>query len=265
MAVIRWEIPLEMGMRMKSLLFVIIKFLLSKLRFKSFDSIRSFSMRYWKTIDGKYLVEAATDDLVDVFDGYKFRSPSGKKIDYGYQYYLQDSAGQIIAIYKGPVGSFWDVLSVTTYIVIGNALHSWCCTKQDGEPKPAIDSIVMEGLEPIDPSELPFNITLQEALRTYEEGQVKRLGFLQKRKKEMLSSPDQLPDLEGMTDLDAVVECPSPYGNLTVRISDIEVWKESITCGGKERPGEIESILKAKYGSRLRSFTSMIPNYLYGT
>ncbi|MBI5187479.1 MAG: hypothetical protein HZA07_00150 [Nitrospirae bacterium] len=221
-------------------------------------------MRYWKTIDGKYLVEAATVNLVGVFYGYKFRSPSGEEVDYGYRYYLQDNAGQIVEIYEGHVGADQEVFYVTTHIVIGNALYSWHCYKTDDDPPdPARDEIVMEGLEPIDPSELPFNITLQEALKTYKEAQLKQIAEINeinenRKKKELLRSPDQLPDLEGMTDLDAVVDCQHPLGNIVVSISGIEVWKESILLSGEERPEQIESILRAKYKSRLRSFTSKV-------
>lgn len=98
-------------------------------------------------------------------------------------------------------------------------------------------------------------------------GVLSRESFLERAKASELTSPDQLPDLDGD---EIVIEWDfesREEDNWTVlRHEDREIWREIAYYEGLDRYSEVASILIEKYGERLVGFpaTSASSLYLYG-
>lgn len=227
-------------------------------------------IRYWKTPTNEYLAEFHRQSFTK-----SFVTPDNEFIDSGFDYLLRSQSGMVLRIFAGSEYAAQEVYGISAYIVVRNALYNWVCEWIDLEPAdPAREYSVIEGLVPVRNSDLPFDPSIADALAEYErtEQEKRRRSdeaawkICQARGvRRPLTSPTELPDLIYLEKFDVSVECVQE-SDIVVRAGDEEIWRELVSASGRERPRELEELLKAKYGGRMTSFASTIDyDFLYGT
>jgi hypothetical protein len=112
--------------------------------------------RWWRTRDGRFLVESRGTDEVDQTYARIFRDPTGQRVATGRQYQLHDANGAIVETLQARCWYDQEVAGQDEPVVVGDALHRWACEAMDGgRAEPIRDEVLLDGLEEIDAQDLP--------------------------------------------------------------------------------------------------------------
>jgi len=196
--------------------------------------------------------------MTELPDHMNFKIEGSSLVTGGYSYDLIEPKGIIRRHYYEPNPyAEGDVEGIEVFMVCGNRFCSYHYRDKWDEGVEIIEEILLEGLQPIDAADLPFDL---EQSRKDQEEHLERTFWEPEREKAR-------HDKEALAEFEALLPCKREPVEVAWRYQDAEkhevvvcfsdgtpLWKGTHSLYGQSLFRSFENALKNRYGALLLSF-----------